>query len=184
MPRTSIVMVRDEEDFSDDDDLDQDMVAEDGDAELLHEAALTDDPKDVEVGIIISTEKCRSSRQYRGTVVNLSEKSHKFCVLCSWYESTSADTSPSWFSLEQCEDTHTFIPVISYICILTHGCFKEIEREVKSNVKDSVTPRDVLKPGYGTEPHSVCSLTIFHQSKTTNHWFPQLQVSRHCCSWG
>ena len=44
-------VLRDEEDFSDDDDLNQETVAEDGDAELLHEATLTDDPKDIELGI-------------------------------------------------------------------------------------------------------------------------------------
>ena len=57
-------------------------------------------------------EETKSSRQYRGTVVNLSEKSHKFGVLRSWYESSSADTSSApRFSLEHCEDRHTFIPV-------------------------------------------------------------------------
>ena len=44
-------MLRDEEDFSNDDDLNQETVAEDGDAELLHQATLTDDPKDIEVEI-------------------------------------------------------------------------------------------------------------------------------------
>ena len=50
-------MLRDEEDLSDDDDLDQETVADDGDAELVHEATLTDDPKEVEVGIYYSTEQ-------------------------------------------------------------------------------------------------------------------------------
>lgn len=307
-------VLRDEEDLSDDDDLNQETVAEDGDAELLHEATLTDDPKDIELGITqlssaglidkdmrnhlvnlhktafkrvtdssmplfeevgtpskktlsrhkhnpvvavtqngkklfinkttavwllqenerVSTdrlfrvraqqpycstpqvlthklestvpvvqeslevddicvfgdkvrkwkigkvlqfahylEKTKSSRQYRGTVVNLSDKSHKFGVLCSWYESSSVDTSSSpRFSLEHCEDTHTFVPVTSYICTLTRGCFREIERDENSTIKDSVTPQDGFKQNLAMAQHltlSGDSLSFIDQRlQTTN----------------
>ena len=65
-------MQRDKEDFSDDDDdPNQETVAEDGDPELLHEATLTDDPKDMEVGIAQLSSAGLIDKDMRNHLVNL-----------------------------------------------------------------------------------------------------------------
>ena len=74
-------MLRDEEDFSDDDDLHQETVAEDGDAELLHQATLTDDPKDIEVEITQLSSAGLIDNDMKNHLVDLHKtafKSHRF----------------------------------------------------------------------------------------------------------
>ena len=93
-------------------------------------------------------EKTKSSQQYRGTTVHLTDKAKKIGVLC-WL-------SPSGkFSMVLCEEAHQFIPVTSYVCTLSHGCFEKIESAEDVNVQSSIMNQDPHKLNLATAQHLI-----------------------------
>ena len=92
-------------------------------------------------------EKTKSAQQYRSTTVSLTDKPKKIGVLCSWYSWLSPSAK---FSMVQCEETHEFIPVTSYVCTLSHGCFEKIEIAKDVNVQSSIMNQDHKKLNLAT----------------------------------
>ena len=78
-------------------------------------------------------EKTKAAQQYRGLNANVDDK--KVGVLCSWY--TSSQTSPREFSaLSEGETAHDYLPLRTYLCTLSHGCFEQTESaEVQHGIK-------------------------------------------------
>ena len=69
-------------------------------------------------------EKTKHSQQYHGTSADPSTKPEKLGVLCTWFTPTM---STATFRVCDHEDDYIFIPATSYVCTLTHGCFKSVE---------------------------------------------------------
>ena len=101
-------------------------------------------------------EKTKSAQQYRGLTVNLADKPKKIGVLCSWYTLSSP---PATFSAVQCEETHIFHPVTSYVCTLLHGCFENIVSTEGINVQSSIINVDPTKLDLATAEHLTLHMT-------------------------
>ena len=85
-------------------------------------------------------EKKKGSQQYRGLTAKVDEK--KVGVLCTWYE--PCDSSSRKYSLVQGKITNDYVPITTYLCTLSHGCFENLENinippaiNVSYNVKNA-----------------------------------------------
>ena len=67
--------------------------------------------------------KKKGSKQYRGLTAKVDEK--KVGVLCTWY--ASCDSSPRKYSLVKENITNDYVPITTYLCTLSHGCFENFD---------------------------------------------------------
>ena len=76
-------------------------------------------------------EKKKGSLQYRGLTAKVDEE--KVGVLCTWY--APYDSSSRKYSLVQGKITNDYVPITTYLCTLSHGCF---ENSVSINIPPAI----------------------------------------------
>ena len=129
------------------------------------------------IGIVLQfsyyLEKSKSAQQYHGITVNLADKPKKIGVLCSWYTLSSP---PATFSAVQCEETHIFHPITSYVCTLSHGSFARIVSAEGINVQSSIVNVDPTKLDLATAEHLTLNMASLSFINTI------LKNADNCCS--
>ena len=87
-------------------------------------------------------QKAMTCQQYRGSAAKVMSTEH-IGVLCSWY----SEVKEGIFSCLPTSDTremiHTYVPTSLYLCTLTNGCFKSIEKNLKASSDVEVVPSGV-----------------------------------------
>ena len=94
--------------------------------------------------------RTKSAQQYCGTTATLTDKTKKIGVLCAWYTLSS----PTKFTMAHCDEAHAFVPITSYICTLSHGCFEKIE---SANINNSIMSTDPTEVNLATAQHLTLS---------------------------
>ena len=85
----------------------------------------TDHTMDWRIGRVLHfvnyLEKTKTAQQYRGLCANIDNK--KIGVLCSWY-APSHDSTREYSIKVEGETLHGYLPLSTYLCTLSAGCFE------------------------------------------------------------